>query len=178
MAAVSSPADTRAEIRAQIERAEHLIQDLMSYSGEVRLRLEQVNLDELARSVVAAHPGSSIAIDIDQTLTLHMDRLRGEQILGNLLNNAIAMLRGRPDPKVAIEAESAGGTVTLRVCDNGPGVPPDLAPDLFQPFKTRRPGGTGLGLAIVRRLTEAHGGSVQLVERAGWNCCFELHFPL
>ncbi len=178
MAAVSSPADTRTEIRTQIERAEHLIQDLMSYSGEVRLRREQVNLAELVRGVAAAHPGVAIAFNIDPALALQIDRLRAEQILGNLLNNAIAMLRGRPDPRVAIEAETAGSMVALRVCDNGPGVPPDLAPDLFQPFKTRRPGGTGLGLAIVRRLTEAHGGNVQLVERAGWNCCFELHFPI
>lgn len=177
MAAVSSPADTRAEIRTQIERAEHLIQDLMSYSGEVRLRREQVNLAQLAQGLAATHPGAAIAIHIDPALSLHIDRLRGEQILGNLLNNAIAMLRGRPDPRVAIEAEVTGSMVALRVCDNGPGVPPDLAPDLFQPFKTRRPGGTGLGLAIVRRLAEAHDGSVQLVERAGWNCCFELHFP-
>ena len=160
MAAVSSPADTRAEIRTQIERAEHLIQDLMSYSGEVRLRLEQVNLAQLAHSVAAAHPGAAIAVNIDEGMSLRIDRLRGEQILGNLLNNAIAMLRGRPDPRVAIEAEEGAGMIALRVCDNGPGVPPDLAPDLFQPFKTRRPGGTGLGLAIVRRLAEAHGGSV------------------
>jgi signal transduction histidine kinase len=179
MAAVSSPADTRNEIRIQIERAEHLIQDLLSYSGEVRLKYENVNLADLARAVAAAHPGAAIAIDIDDQLSAKIDRLRGEQILGNLLNNAIAMLRGRPDPRVAIEAEAlTDGMVLLRVCDNGPGVPADLAPDLFQPFKTRRPGGTGLGLAIVRRLTEAHGGKVQLVERAGWNCCFELHLPL
>jgi len=178
MAAVSSPADTRAEIRTQIERAEHLIQDLLSYSGEVRLKYENVNLAELAHSAAAAYPGAAVAIDIDESLSLRIDRLRGEQILGNLLNNAIAMLRGRPDPRIAIEAEAANGKIALRVCDNGPGVPSDLAPDLFQPFKTRRPGGTGLGLAIVRRLTEAHGGSVRLAERADWNCCFELHFPI
>ena len=67
--------------------------------------------------------------------------------------------------------------ILLRVCDNGPGVAADLAPDLFQPFTTRRPGGTGLGLAIVRRLVEAHGGTVKLASRAGWNCCFELTLP-
>jgi C4-dicarboxylate-specific signal transduction histidine kinase len=129
--------------------------------------------------VAAAHPGAAIAIHIDAQLSARIDRLRGEQILGNLLNNAIAMLRGRPDPRVVIEAEApANGMVVLRVCDNGPGVPPDLAPDLFQPFKTRRPGGTGLGLAIVRRLTEAHGGSVRLVQHTDWNCCFEIHLPL
>ncbi|MES3021956.1 MAG: ATP-binding protein [Pseudomonadota bacterium] len=178
MAAVSCPPETRAEIRTQIERADHLIQDLLSYSGEVRLKRQQVNLAELARSVAAAHPGANIDIDIDAGLNVQIDRMRGEQILGNLLNNAIAMLRGRPEPRVRIEAESVTGRgIALRVCDNGPGVAADLAGELFQPFKTRRPGGTGLGLAIVRRLTEAHGGSVELITRDGWNCCFELHLP-
>jgi signal transduction histidine kinase len=178
MAAVSSPADTRNEIREQIERAEHLIRDLLSYSGEMNLRLEYVNLAELAQSAAAAYPQAPIAVAIDGRLSVRIDRLRGEQILGNLLNNAVAMLRGQPDPQVSIEADIAvNGMVALRVCDNGPGVPADLAPDLFQPFKTRRPGGTGLGLAIVRRLTEAHGGTVRLVDRTGWRCCFELHLP-
>ncbi|HEY8026403.1 MAG TPA: ATP-binding protein [Burkholderiaceae bacterium] len=179
MAAVSCDADTRAEIRTQIERADHLIQDLLSYSGEVRLNCERVNVAELARSVIGAHPADAIEIAVDPGLFVQIDRMRGEQILGNLVNNAIAMLRGRPDPRVRIEGEPAAERmIALRVCDNGPGVHPDLAPDLFQPFKTRRPGGTGLGLAIVRRLTEAHGGRVQLVDRPGWHCCFELHLPI
>ncbi|MDQ1834385.1 sensor histidine kinase [Massilia scottii] len=178
MAAVMAPAEVRAEIRAQIERADHLIQDLLSYSGEVRLNRQRVPVAELVQRVAAGHPAQAIALDVGEALCLHIDPMRGEQILGNLIGNAMAMLRGRLDPRILVAAEAQpDGWVLLRVCDNGPGVPADLAADLFQPFTTRRPGGTGLGLAIVRRLVEAHGGSVRLGERAGWNCCFELLLP-
>ncbi|MCE3603584.1 ATP-binding protein [Massilia sp. P8910] len=178
MAAVMSPPETRAEIRAQIERADHLIQDLLSYSGEVRLNPQRVNVAELVQRVAAGHPSQAIELDADAALCLHIDPMRGEQILGNLIGNAMAMLRGCSDPRILVEAQAQDdGRVLLRVCDNGPGVPADLAADLFQPFTTRRPGGTGLGLAIVRRLVEAHGGKVRLGERAGWNCCFELLLP-
>lgn len=178
MAAVGSPPETRAEIRAQIERADHLIQDLLSYSGEVRLDRQPVQVAELVRRVTAGFPGLVIDVNIDHQLGVFIDPLRGEQILGNLISNAQAMLRGRDDPRIAVGATSqAEGMVLLYVCDNGPGVPADLADALFQPFTTRRPGGTGLGLAIVRRLVEAHGGTVRLSERAGWRCCFELTLP-
>lgn len=178
MAAFGSPPETRAEIRAQIERADHLIQDLLSYSGEVRLNPQTVALHELVRRVAGGFPGQPIGIDIDEALHVRIDPLRGEQILGNLIGNAIAMLRGRDDPRIEVGAvEQGDGTVLVRVCDNGPGVPADLAPDLFQPFTTRRPGGTGLGLAIVRRLVEAHGGTVRLADRALWSCCFEFTLP-
>lgn len=178
MAAVGSPPETRAEIRAQIERADHLIQDLLSYSGEVRLNPKPVLLAELVRRVAAGFPDQPIEVDIDDTLAATIDPLRGEQILGNLISNARAMLRGRDNPRIALSAGvQDDGMVLLRVCDNGPGVPQDLAPDLFQPFTTRRPGGTGLGLAIVRRLVEAHGGTARLAAHDGWSCCFELTLP-
>lgn len=178
MAAVGSPPETRAEIRAQIERADHLIQDLLSYSGEVRLNRQPVPVGELVRRVGASFPGQPIAVAIDDRLCALIDTLRGEQILNNLIGNAIAMMRGRADPRIEVDAMAqADGMILLRVCDNGPGVPPDLAAGLFQPFTTRRPGGTGLGLAIVRRLVEAHGGAVRLAAREGWSCCFELTLP-
>jgi nitrogen-specific signal transduction histidine kinase len=178
MAAVGSPAETRAEIRAQIERADHLIQDLLSYSGEVRLNPKPVPVRELASRVTASFPGQPIVLAIDPALCALIDPMRGEQILINLIGNAIAMMRGRPDPRIEVAAAlQADGMIVLRVCDNGPGVPSELAAGLFQPFTTRRPGGTGLGLAIVRRLVQAHGGDVRLAAREGWNCCFELTLP-
>ena len=180
MAAVGSPPETRAEIRAQIERADHLIQDLLSYSGEVRLTLQDVNVAELVRRVAAGFTAQAIEIEIEIDGVLHarIDPMRGEQILGNLIGNAIAMLRGRDHPRIRVDAHiQADGFLLFAVCDNGPGVPADLAADLFQPFTTRRPGGTGLGLAIVRRLVEAHGGSVRLADRAHWSCCFEFTLP-
>lgn len=190
MAVVSCPAEIRSEIREQIERADHLIQDLLSYSGEVRLNCQPVHLAALISNLVAVQmqtnsaTGIQVETDIPEQLFTLTDRMRTEQIIGNLLGNACAMLRGRQEPRIRIEAIRATEVncrtdmLRLRICDNGPGVPADLVPNLFQPFKSRRPGGTGLGLAIVRRLTEAHGGTVALIDTPGWGCCFELYLPI
>ncbi|MBC3910426.1 sensor histidine kinase [Undibacterium umbellatum] len=183
MAAISCPAEVRNDIREQIERADHLIQDLLSYSGEVRLNCQPVDVAELIDNIVAQlRPpamanGVQISSEIEQNLHGNIDRMRTEQILNNLLNNALAMLRGRPDARIHIEAATHKQMLRLRICDNGPGIPTEQITDLFQAFKSRRPGGTGLGLAIVRRLVEAHGGSIALVSNSGWNCCFELYLP-
>lgn len=183
MAAISCPADVRNDIREQIERADHLIQDLLSYSGEVRLNCQPVEMVELIHGIAAQlRPtamanGVQITSDIEAHLQGHIDRMRTEQILNNLLNNALAMLRGRPAARIHIEATTDKQMLRLRICDNGPGIPAEQKADLFQAFKSRRPGGTGLGLAIVRRLTEAHGGRVAPITYPGWNCCFELYLP-
>jgi signal transduction histidine kinase len=67
-------------------------------------------------------------------------------------------------------------TNPIDICDDGPGIAPEISGSLFRPFVSRRPGGTSLGLAIVRRIMEAHGGTVALVERPGWSTCFRLTF--
>src|SRR5438552_18092341 len=74
---------------------------------------------------------------------------------------------------------SAGmpGPLSLRVSDNGPGIPADLQERLFEPFATGRVGGTGLGLAIVQRAVEAHRGLVLVDTKAGGGTTFTVYFP-
>lgn len=115
---------------------------------------------------------------MDPTLQVEADPQRLQQILVNLLSNAQAALRGRESAMIHIEAKLKDQQVILRLCDNGAGVPADLRDTLFRPFTTRRSGGTGLGLAIVRRLVDAHGGSIELIEDPGWGSCFELRLPV
>jgi signal transduction histidine kinase len=109
-------------------------------------------------------------------LVVQADARRVEQALVNLLENArtvTAEIEGR----IHVDAEARAGAVLLHVCDDGPGVPPEIRDRLFEPFASRSPGGTGLGLAIVARVMDAHGGSVALAERGPWRTCFTLRFP-
>lgn len=178
MAAASCPAQTRADIREQIARADHLIKDLLTYSGELRLNLRRLNLGDLLQRSLATVQGVAIDVASHEAMYVLVDPLRFDQIMSNLLGNAQAMLRGREDGRIGIIVERDGAYALIAVCDNGPGVPEDMRADLFQPFKSRRPGGTGLGLAIVRRLAQAQGGAICLGERSDWRCCFELRLPL
>ncbi|MCC6521372.1 MAG: HAMP domain-containing protein [Polyangiaceae bacterium] len=90
------------------------------------------------------------------------------QVFMNLLTNAVQALADRKDGVIEIATRAGASTVTVSVADNGPGVPPDLAPRIFEPFVTTKPRGegTGLGLSICRDIVRRHGGSLR-VEPAG-----------
>lgn len=82
------------------------------------------------------------------------------QLVINLVHNASQAVAA--NGRVRIRTRSHEGVATLTVEDDGPGVPPHLRQDVFQPFVTSKPGGTGLGLPIVNRIARGHGGSVAL----------------
>ena len=111
-----------------------------------------------------------------------IDGARIQQVIINLLSNAV---RYTPEGgKVSVSAEQMANHVEIRVRDNGAGIEPDSLPYIFDRFyrtdkaRTRDKGGTGLGLAIVKALTEAHGGTVQVMsEGLGKGTEFKLYLP-
>lgn len=93
-------------------------------------------------------------------------------ILHNLLQNAIeASPAGAP---VEVRAEAAGGSLVFVVEDRGPGLPPGMAGQLFQPCTSTKPGGSGLGLALSRQLARQAGGEIELVRSSTTGTCFRL----
>lgn len=96
-------------------------------------------------------------------LALTGDRVRIEQILVNLVQNALDAVADRPDGKVVIDATQTVNMLEIRVSDNGPGVDPDIGDTLFTPFTTSKPGGLGLGLAIARDIAREFDGDLRYV---------------
>ena len=90
------------------------------------------------------------------------DRVRLEQILLNLLQNAAEALAGTANPRVAITV-AVSDTVALTVADNGPGIDPAVAAEIFTPFVTARDDGLGLGLGIARDIAREFGGELDSV---------------
>lgn len=90
------------------------------------------------------------------------DRVRLEQILINLMQNALDAMRSTAAPVIQITVVSGQDDVAITVADNGPGIPSDLAPRLFTPLVTGRPEGLGLGLGIARNIARAFGGDLDL----------------
>jgi two-component system C4-dicarboxylate transport sensor histidine kinase DctB len=88
------------------------------------------------------------------------DRTRLEQVVINLVQNAIEAVDGRPDGRVTMTAEPLGGAIELTVADNGPGLDPAIATSLFTPFSSAKPEGLGLGLAIARDIAREFGGDI------------------
>jgi signal transduction histidine kinase len=158
-------------IAQEAERMGRLIEDLRSIdelgTGGVALRPEALDPGVLAAEAVArfapraAAGGVDLRAEADAGLSLAADHAAVERILGNLIDNALAVARN--GGRVLVEARlAAGGAVAFRVSDDGSGFPAgsvDRAFDRFYRADPARSGpGTGLGLSIVRALARAHGG--------------------
>ncbi len=89
------------------------------------------------------------------------DRTRLEQVVINLVQNAIEAVAHTPNGRVTVTAERAGRTIELAVADNGPGLDPAIAATLFTPFASSKPEGLGLGLAIARDIAREFGGDIR-----------------
>jgi two-component system, OmpR family, sensor kinase len=152
----------------EVDRLAQLADDLLvvARSGDEGLALvsETQGAEPLLRTVSerfeerVRDAGRSIAVAADPGLTVHGDRLRIEQALTNLVENAIRHGAGR----IELAARRANGNVRLSVSDEGPGFSHDFRGRAFERFSrgdaARARGGTGLGLAIVETIATAHGG--------------------
>lgn len=145
--------------RAQVARA------LRNVVSLLRERLQAVNLEVELDD--ALHPGQGPA-PLDASLEYAdlvaiCEDLRLEQILINLLGNALDAVAGVAAPRILVSIEANPGTIVITVADNGPGVPPELLPRLFEPFFTTKEmgRGLGLGLAISSSIASDAGGSLQ-----------------
>jgi two-component system, OmpR family, sensor kinase len=159
-----SPEELRAALDSavdEVDRLSRLADDLLVLArmdeGKLPLRREPIQVRELLATVAGRFP-QAIEIGAPNGDTLVGDRLRLEQALGNLVDNALRHGAGT----VRIAAEPGDGFVQLSVSDEGPGFPPELLPTAFERFtrgdEARERGGAGLGLAIVAAVARAHGG--------------------
>lgn len=98
----------------------------------------------------------------DRALRVHGDRIQIQQVLVNLLQNAVdAMRENEPDARaILVRALRTENAIRVEVHDNGPGFEPAVAKTLFSPFQTTKPGGLGIGLSIAQSILEQHGGRI------------------
>jgi two-component system C4-dicarboxylate transport sensor histidine kinase DctB len=115
-----------------------------------------------------ARGGVTIGVpDYVSRLALRGDRVRIEQILVNLLQNALDAIADQPEGRVFVDATALDEWVELSVEDTGPGIDATIGDTLFTPFTTSKPGGLGLGLAIARDIAREFGGDLRHVPLAG-----------
>jgi two-component system sensor kinase FixL len=112
---------------------------------------------------------------------VEVDAIQIQQVLVNLMRNAVDALRmGPSDGGLRLVVSTAirpDGAVEFAVEDNGPGIPPELAERVFEPFVTTKSNGMGMGLSVCRRLIESHGGAIEAENRPGAGATFRFHLP-
>lgn len=169
------------------ERLAHLIADLLDLSrldaGQYRLELAALPLKAAAEQALTAlaERGHPLEVDVPDDLLVRADRKALDQILVNLLENAVRYTpEGTP---VALRASTERDRVRIEVRDEGPGIPPAHRDRVFERFyradpgRVREAGGTGLGLSIVKHLVESMGGEVGLAPNHPTGCVFFVHLP-
>jgi two-component system, OmpR family, sensor kinase len=130
----------------------------------------------------AADPERPVSLEAPEALTVTGDDLQLRQIVANLLGNA--RTHTPPGTFVRVALGARDGRAVLTVADDGPGMDPDVAAKVFEPFyradrsRARQSGGAGLGLAIVAAIVESHGGDVRLHTSPGAGASFTVTLPL
>lgn len=158
--------DNLGTIAALTERIGAITQELRAFARKPAREIGPVPMATAVRGVLGLmgyrlrEHGIALALDIPETLVVRADRGRLEQVLVNLLQNAIEALAGRPDRRLRIVATRADGAVALTIADNGPGLPPEVMAALFMPFTTTKPHGLGLGLVICQDILREFGGTL------------------
>jgi two-component system, sensor histidine kinase len=172
----------------QTERLERLIENLLDVSrittGHLELQIEPFDLSEMAQEVTerfreqAARGGTPVELNAPAPVLGKWDRLRLEQVVTNLLSNALKFGEGRP---IGVIVEGNAEQATFTVSDQGIGIAPENVARIFHQFERvvghRTFGGLGMGLYIARQIVQAHGGSVEVDSCAGKGSRFHVILP-
>lgn len=178
----SNPNDTALRSKALdraiagVEAASRITEAVLGFARSDDEAEQAVIVDAIDSSIAClsrdpARDGVRLIVDVDADMHVKIRPLALQQVLLNLILNALSVLHGKPG-ELRIEAtQEPDGATRIRVADNGPGIPAEIASTLFDPFVTMRGtgkssptghGGSGLGLAVCRRLIENSGGTIVL----------------
>ncbi|MBO9713459.1 PAS domain S-box protein [Sphingomonas sp.] len=169
---------------AQALRAGDIIRKMRSFTVSGEIEPEREDVEALVANACTAieersrAAGVTIITDVDPGVgEVMVERIQIEQVLANLLRNAIEAMQGCEDPHITVSARRRPHDVLLCVADTGPGIPPEVLGHVFEPFRSSKENGLGLGLSICRTIVEAHGGRLWAESPPGSGAIFHLALP-
>src|SRR2546425_423688 len=183
-------AKVTARIARSAERMAKIISQLLDFTrsrlgGGMRVEPRETDLAEICAQVIAevetVHPDRALSFEPDSDVRGVWDRERLAQVVSNLVGNAIA--HGKADGAVSLVLRDEGDSVTLSVHNQGPAIPAEVLPAIFEPFRrlarraSRNNDGLGLGLFICRELVAAHGGEISVQSTDGAGTTFTVRLP-
>lgn len=157
------------------------MRDFLSH-GETEHHIESLSRIITEANALALVGSREHGIDVQVNLdpaadAVFVDRIQIQQVLFNLIRNAIEAMMGSATRSLSISSESAADMVTIVIEDSGSGISATVAPQLFQPFITSKETGMGIGLSICRTIIEAHGGRIWFEPRPGGGTIFRFTLP-
>jgi signal transduction histidine kinase len=177
---------------AQVDRLTALVGQLLEQaraeSGQLKLNVRDVDLEEIARPIVAsfdqqaANKGIELELTALRPVRVEADPDRLAQVFVNLIDNALRHTAG--GGRIRVEVDARDSDAVLRVRDTGEGIPYRDLPHIFERFyvvdRSRKRGssGAGLGLAIVKGIIDAHGGAISAESMLGRGTAFTIRLPI
>jgi signal transduction histidine kinase len=169
----------------ELDRVEHRVSHLLKYAKEEDYQFALVNLATVVDSALtqlrAKLDAAKVAVSRNYIAgpTVQADAEKLRQVFANVLDNAIDSLGAVPEGRrIDLFLENGDNRATVRLRDNGCGIPEDKVARIFNPFFTTKENGTGLGMAISRKIVEAHQGSMDVVSEVGRGTEFKVTLPL
>ena len=183
------------DIITEAKMANAIVLEVLEFVRPIRLQVDHTSLATVIREAVPLAEGliprrdTRVDIDVPPDLPLIVgDPHQLCQVITNLLINALEALGGRGQIRIraherpSVEIPGADGaqprSVVVSVSDDGPGIAPDIAERIFNPFFTTKHKGSGLGLAIVRKIVDAHDGRIDVTSTPGAGTTFTLTLPV
>ncbi len=176
--------DVAERIRQQTNRAGEVIRRLRDHVAKRNTVRQHEDVNVVVREAVelalvgTRHQGLQTTIRFDESAaTAPLDRIQIGQVVINLVRNAVEAMELSQRRELTVSTHSTVGAVEIVVADSGPGIAPEVAGHLFEPFVTSKSSGLGLGLSICRELIEAHGGQLSASPGAAGGMVFTIRLP-
>jgi two-component system sensor histidine kinase HydH len=174
---VNSPfAERVGRIVADAVRLENLTTDLLDFARARTAQLDATDpLAPLADACAATVPARIVMTSEGAPKEWHIDGPRIQQVLTNLIENALAVTPD--DRRVQVGVGCDNGMLLYTVRDHGPGIPRSERARIFEPFHTTKLQGTGLGLAVAKRIVDLHRGKIEVLDAPGGGAEFRVRLP-
>lgn len=170
-------------IYQEVSRSRDIVKGLLEFARETEFCLKAVPLHVVVQRAVSlvsseVPTGVRILTEIPQDIVLPLDSQRFQEVLLNLMINAIHAITPPGMISLSARIDSASAEVVLQVADTGSGILPEYMGRIFDPFFTLKETGTGLGLSVVFGIIKKHGGTISVESTVGQGTCFTIRLPL
>ena len=177
--------ETLGKANAQALRAGEIIRRMRGFVKKEPAEHSLHDINKTVEEAAALALVGAKSLDISASLVLEpdlpavsIDRIAIQQVVLNLVRNAIEAMAGSPRRALTITTRMSSGMVEIAVADTGPGLAPEIAARLFQPFLTTKPDGLGIGLSVCRSIVEIHRGGLWAEANPQGGTTFNLTLPL
>lgn len=170
-------------IDRQAHRIADIVQGIVGFARPRPPHREPVDLGAVTRETLELLRRDLQPVELETDFDAELppalaDRQQVQQVLLNLLNNALQAMAGRSPMRLRVTVAGADDRLAIRVTDNGSGIPPEVLPRVFDPFFSTKPEGTGLGLSVSYAIARAHGGDLVAESVPGAGTTFSLYLPI